>query len=115
MTESVDCVATLCEQVAGAQRRTMTQAEILHLVDWVEKLTLRDLCMDYAKQAQRLYAEAHQVAQERTTVALAYAELCERRAYAYTQAAVMIHNTVESRWPGESPGVEVTPSDGHTE
>jgi hypothetical protein len=108
VTESVDSMATLRDIIRKEPLSRFTRSEVLWLFDHVEKLTLRDLCIEYIKEAQRLYAEAERVKQERTPVALHYAEICNVRADAYTQAAAMIHYTVESRWGAAI----VTPRDG---
>jgi len=85
------------------------------VVAWAQKMTLRDLTLEYTQEAQRLYAEAERVHLERTPVAYAYGLQCRRRADAYTQAAAMIHQTVETRWPPACEQPMITPSDGDAE
>lgn len=91
------------------------------VVDWAQKLTLRDLCIEYAMRAEELYAEADQAQREGTRTAWQYADVCRARADAYLQACAMIHQTVESRWPdsavarGVTPRDMITPRDPHVE
>ena len=115
MTESIDCMATLREAIVKTLLRGLSTLEILSLVERVEKLTLRDMCTDYIQQAGKLYREATDVAREGTQVALRYAEICNARGDAYTQAAAMIHNSVESRWPAHPGEDGVTFCNGNGE
>ena len=105
----------LVEVITQACGGQIQEDAIPLVVDWAQKLTLRDVTLEYAQEAQRLYAEAERVELERTPVAHMYAHQCRLRADAYTQAAAMIHQTVETRWPPVCEQPTITPSDGDAE
>ena len=94
---------TLCDMVALAERNHLHKGYVTFIVDWAQRLTLRGLTLDWAQQAQELYAEADQAQREGTRVACAYATICRQRADMYTQAAALLHQEVERRWPPPAP------------
>lgn len=103
---------TLCDMVALAERNHLQRGYVTAVVDWAQRLTLRGLTTDWAREAQELYQEADEAQREGTLVARAYAGVCRDRADMYTQAAALLHQEVERRWPRDGSPATVTPCDG---
>lgn len=94
---------TLCDMVALAERTHLHKGYVTSIVDWTQRLTLRGLTLDWAQEAQELYQDAATAHLEGTPVAGMYVALCRQRADMYTQAAALLHQEVERRWPPPAP------------
>lgn len=111
MTTPEDNPVTIREQLVNTLRDLMAVHErngvdphvVGWVADWAQRLTLRGLTLDWAQEAQELYQEADQTQREGTRVACEYARICRQRADMYTQAAALLHQEVERRWPPPAP------------